>query len=341
MIVGGILLYGEATKEPEPEPEPGFVTEWQGAGPGIEARSGVVVTQTGSRTSVWAKEALPGSGVHYFEVTFESAGVAEGSSLGGDHFVGVVAHTDVSRKDLFKDPSAWGLVDLQNDGLWADGKRVAPLPRSQCNAEGRCFGSGDRVGVLVDMDARPPSMHFYRNGVRLEGQALSGFPPGVRIVATPDSEGVSARLGFPPLPADWEDSRAAASAVDAAARRQVALQHDRAAKQEEASAAAARDSEARQSQAQAARSAGRFVTSWSETLKGEPIAITSPSVATQNRAAHTGWATGVWGEDRIPETGMHYWEICLTIPGLGAGASLGGECFVGLVNHEMTAAGSK
>ena len=37
---------------------------------------------------------------------------------------------------------------------------------------------------------------------------------------------------------------------------------------------------------------------------------------------------------------MHYWEICLTIPGLDAGASLGGECFVGLVNHEMTAAGN-
>jgi hypothetical protein len=68
------------------------------------------------------------------------------------------------------------------------------------NANGRLYGSGERVGVLADMDARPRTLRFFREGALLDGVVCSGFPEQVRICASPYNKGVTATLSFPARP---------------------------------------------------------------------------------------------------------------------------------------------
>ena len=56
------------------------------------------------------------------------------------------------------------------------------------------------MGVLADMDCRPRTLQFYRDGVRLEGAVAAGFPAGVRIAVDCVHSGVTATLSFPPVP---------------------------------------------------------------------------------------------------------------------------------------------
>ena len=107
------------------------------------------------------------------------------------------------------------------------------------------YGHGERVGCLADMDKRTVS--FYREGadggaptrlgsgsgcstrccdvvssddvccpgmIRLAGCIVSGVPDGVRIVATPASEGSTVQLSFPvdPVLSRLDDLDASAAA---------------------------------------------------------------------------------------------------------------------------------
>lgn len=46
---------------------------------------------------------------------------------------------------------------------------------------GEPYGEGDVVGALLDLDAKPPSMSFTKNGKWLGvADNISGFQPGVR-----------------------------------------------------------------------------------------------------------------------------------------------------------------
>ena len=356
LIVGGFNLYSSGSApapEPEPEPEPElepepepavpndvFVTTWASAGPGVTV-TGNTAVQTASRTSVWSKDTLPEEGIYYAAVTFTKPDAQAGVSLGGDHFVGVVSNTNTDRKDLYQKNGAWGLVDLANDGCWADGQRAAPLKTEQCNEHGRAYGSDDEIGLLINMDSTPHTIHFYRNNHVLEGQSLSGFPDGVYIGATPENEGVSVTLSFPEeRPEGWREVALAAQTAVEKVRHEAEAAEAATKAASDAVQRSAADGALREEQAAQARSAGRFVTEWSQTLRGEAIGVESSLVAVQNRPPHTGFATSVWGEETLPETGLHYWEVCFSVSGLKPGASLGGSCFVGLVNHELTAVGN-
>ena len=85
-----------------------------------------------------------------------------------------------------------------NSSLTAKARGTGHVP---LNAEGNSFGSGERVGVLADMDARPRTLQFFRDGQRLEGAVVSGFPEGARLIASPFNAGTTATLAFPGLPA--------------------------------------------------------------------------------------------------------------------------------------------
>ena len=54
--------------------------------------------------------------------------------------------------------------------------------------------------MLANMDSRPRTLQFFRDGARLEGAAVSGFPARVRIAADIVFSVVTATLAFPPAP---------------------------------------------------------------------------------------------------------------------------------------------
>jgi heterogeneous nuclear ribonucleoprotein U-like protein 1 len=52
---------------------------------------------------------------------------------------------------------------------------------SKFTTYGEPYGEGDVIGALLDLDAKPPSMSFTKNGKWLGvAESLSGFPVGVK-----------------------------------------------------------------------------------------------------------------------------------------------------------------
>jgi hypothetical protein len=192
----------------------------------------------------------------------------------------------------------------------------------------------------VNMDSQPRQLHFYRNDVLLEGQTVGGFPPEVFLVATPDDGGVSVAMSFPELPSNWREVAQPEEMAKEEERRQAAQAGAAQQRKLEAEQRETLAMSLREDQVAAALDAGRFVTEWSQVLKGEPIRIESSLVAVQERPAHTGSATSVWGDVKLPDTGLHYWEVCFSMDDREPGASLGGKCFVGVVDHELKEVGN-
>ena len=158
-----------------------------------------VATQHGDAQSVWSDAALPAEGKHYFEVTFNMPGTGRGDTLKGTYFVGVVDHTRVKDKVLRSKEGAWGLCDDGNDKrchIFANGKPKAAVDERALNNAGRAFGNKERVGVYADMDISPRVLHFYRDGVPIQGASVVGFPSNVRIAATPRHKGCTATITF-------------------------------------------------------------------------------------------------------------------------------------------------
>ena len=100
---------------------------------------------------------------------------------------------------VYHSVGAYGIQDDLNSGQWCNGEMVEDVPEASCNSHGRVFGSGDRVGVLADMDRR--CLTFYRNGKRLAGVERSGLAAEVYPAATlwPD-DSPSVVISFPPAP---------------------------------------------------------------------------------------------------------------------------------------------
>ena len=109
-------------------------------------------------------------------------------------------------------PGCWGIKTkpflLDRQTLIADGGRGGTYTSGPSNAVGDAFGAGERVGVLADMDSRPRTLRFFRDGTPLTG-TVSGFPASVRILAEARPAADEqlqgfisvATLAFPPAPA--------------------------------------------------------------------------------------------------------------------------------------------
>ena len=69
-----------------------------------------------------------------------------------------------------------------------DGERAVRVFR-----QGAVFSQGDRVGLLVDMDAR--TLTFLRNGTPIHASLVfHNLPDQVYVAATPDDEDSSVRF---------------------------------------------------------------------------------------------------------------------------------------------------
>ena len=185
-------------------PAGAFVTVWSGAikHENIVLDGDLVARNTGdSGEGVWSAAPLPSTGQHFWEVTFTKPGKAKGAYMGGCYLVGVQGKNVTPEKAaMYNQPGVWALSDSKWEKfqLRTDGQGVGNAPR---NAEGASYGYSERVGVLADMDARPRTLQFFRDGQRLEGAVVSGFPEGARLIASPFNAGTTATLAFPGLPA--------------------------------------------------------------------------------------------------------------------------------------------
>lgn len=160
----------------------------------------LVAEQTGQYSSVWGEEPLPLSGKHYWEVVFTQPEAQPGDFTVRDaYFVGVVNHKRTDENGAGFSKGAWGIVPYNDSrALRANGMDEGAVPASCRNPQGNIFGAGDRVGVLADMDAKPRTLQFYRDGVLLEGATVSGVAGSVRVLACPYSSGMTATLQFSP-----------------------------------------------------------------------------------------------------------------------------------------------
>jgi hypothetical protein len=186
-------------------PAGAFVTVWSGAikHENIVLDGDLVARNTGDNgEGVWSAAPLPSTGQHFWEVTFTKPGKAKGACMGGCYLVGVQGENVTPEKErMYKKPGVWALTDCKGEKrqLRADGQGVlGNVPR---NAEDTSYSYSERVGVLADMDARPRTLQFFRDGQRLEGAVVSGFPEGARLIASPFNAGTTATLAFPGLPA--------------------------------------------------------------------------------------------------------------------------------------------
>jgi hypothetical protein len=149
----------------------------------------------GGGKCVWSEDTLPSTGCHYWEVTMNYPGKSKGDSMGNCYMVGVTNHTRKDISGVYNESGTWGLSDYgDSDALRVNGSAKGSVPN---NSSGKAYGSGDRVGVLADMDARPRTLQFFRDGQRLDGAVVAGFPEGVRIAAVPYNSNVTATLAFP------------------------------------------------------------------------------------------------------------------------------------------------
>ena len=76
-----------------------------------------------------------------------------------------------------------------DDDPGAAGPHQAPKAKTR---DGRVFLSGDRVGLLVDMDARRMTMQV--NGERIPSLVFDNLPEQVFVVACPFNTNLSVRL---------------------------------------------------------------------------------------------------------------------------------------------------
>ena len=127
------------------------------------------------------------------------------------YFVGVVNHTRTDDNGIAMNKGAWGIIPasdlsrvLRENGL---DKALHLGKGAKRNQLGNVFGSGERIGCLADMDARPRTLQFYRDGQRLAGACVEGVGANVRVCACPYNSGVRATLCFSPPPEELEEVR--------------------------------------------------------------------------------------------------------------------------------------
>jgi hypothetical protein len=149
--------------------------------------------------SLRSLEPISTSGMHYTEYIYTKPDTAQGGNLGGGWIAGIVkASTEKLKYNqnwrIVFSLGWWGLTDTGYVYQGAKG-------RSKCIDRGskkpKAFGSGDRVGLAIDMDSG--TMKFYCNGVHLKRADISGLPTDepLHLVASPASAGATVRLTSP------------------------------------------------------------------------------------------------------------------------------------------------
>ena len=137
--------------------------------------------------------------------------LAEGSSLGGNYFTGVASAEAAARPALYKaEPADQASLRVTPDGFWGfeDGDDVddcricrgkgdegesatAAMLTRRIKGVGqkRMFVNGDRVGLLVDMDAR--TMRVFINDTLVPDLVFDGLPSPLSVAATPYNDDVT------------------------------------------------------------------------------------------------------------------------------------------------------
>ena len=156
-------------------------------------------SKTNDAAAVLSASPLPSSGVYFIEVTYTRG--SGGGSLGAMYFTGVLSAEAASKtgarpKAVGDSAGFWGVDD--SDYMRSGGKRDS-IPSAAKTSDGRIFRSGDRVGLLIDMNAH--TMSIYCNGKRLP-VTFSGIPASVFVAATPYNGGATARIAAAALPSD-------------------------------------------------------------------------------------------------------------------------------------------
>jgi serine/threonine protein kinase len=159
--------------------------------------------------NVFGEDPLPTSGKHFWVVAFSGSG----QSLKNNAFVGVVQkayHTQMHKKAsvfMTKERGVYGLRDDgDKDALRVNGNGKGSVGHDK---NGRAFSSGDRIGVEANMDARPRSLTFYRNGEPIPRGVVEGFSDSVYIAVvvgtTQGRSSTTVTLEFPESVQDEEE----------------------------------------------------------------------------------------------------------------------------------------
>lgn len=182
--------------------------------------SGKVATSTASSgQAVRSAEPLPSTGRHLVELVYARVDREAGDALGTCYMTGVVSaaaaqrdfNSGVNYRRVLATMSDdfWGVDDCGIPGPYSgirrgdgaleavpdeakigvtDGERAVRVFR-----QGAVFSQGDRVGLLVDMDAR--TLTFLRNGTPIHASLVfHNLPDQVYVAATPADEGSSVRF---------------------------------------------------------------------------------------------------------------------------------------------------
>jgi hypothetical protein len=158
-----------------------------------------------------AKQPLPRTGLHYVEYVYTRPQRKQGGNLGGYYMVGVVADSlkhkayvaqqDHSYNAVYHSRAWWGLED--DGSVFVGEKKHKNLAKKYKNKQGRAYGSGDRVGMEIDMNKG--TIKFFRNGEPLKGTEITGLPTSrdivgeegewLHLVACPFHHGASVKAG--------------------------------------------------------------------------------------------------------------------------------------------------
>ena len=128
--------------------------------------------------------ALPTSGRHLIELLWEQEGKPSGTILGGANMVGLASGSIVVKGKtigaLGKAASNfWGIDDSGSSGTNLSGIRRGKggqrsAPAEAKSSHGFLFASGDRVGLLVDMDEH--TLTILRNGTPVPSLVFDNLP---------------------------------------------------------------------------------------------------------------------------------------------------------------------
>jgi ankyrin repeat protein len=166
------------------------------------SEDGALATMNSGRQGALVRLAAPlvhgGNRVYNFELTFRRPSQGdEGKSLGGCYVLGVATGLATAKPDqrgLKRRAYGGNWWGIEDDGESATG---SDLPRSSKNQHGRAFGSGDRVGLRIDMSEG--KIEFYRNGERIVGADQSNVPTDGRdgeiyLVACPYNSSANVKV---------------------------------------------------------------------------------------------------------------------------------------------------
>ena len=211
-----------------------WAAKWGNAGRGtVTEDGGVKLSKPSSGAAVDDASAavsatpLPSSGIGYVELVYKrthtrDGRMAEGSSLGGNYFTGVVSAEAAARPAMYKaEPADAASLRVTPNGFWGfeDGDDVddcricrgkgdegesatAAMLTRRIKGVGqkRMFVNGDRVGLLVDMEAH--TMRVFINDTLVPDLVFDSLPSPLSVAATPYNDDVTLTIKCI-SPDDW------------------------------------------------------------------------------------------------------------------------------------------